>query len=259
MSAILEFEQVTKRLGGRTVLDRVDLAVERGEIFVLVGASGMGKSVSLKHMIRLLTPDSGAVRVDGERIDEARGRALERIRDRFGVLFQGAALLQWMSVADNVALPLREKTRLSESAIAERVHACLELLGLEESADAAPAELSGGMRKRVGLARAIVGEPEIILYDEPTSGLDPVTSRHIDGVIGDLRDRLGVTSVVVTHDLHSALAIGTRIAVIDRGRIVECASPAAFVRSRNETVQAFLAAQHITRTGDWEEGNRHGK
>jgi phospholipid/cholesterol/gamma-HCH transport system ATP-binding protein len=251
--SFIRLEGVTKRLGGRRVLDGLDLAIEKGETFVLLGSSGSGKSVTLKHMIRLLTPDEGRVWIGEDDIAVAGKRDLERIRRRFGVLFQGAALLQWMSVADNVALPLRERTALSEAEIAKRVAAKLELLGLSEARDRLPADLSGGMQKRVGLARAMILNPEIILYDEPTSGLDPVTSRHIDRTIDDLRRQFAVTSVVVTHDLHSALHIGQRIGVIDRGRIVEIAEPRAFVRSANETVRRFLEAQYITARGSWEE------
>ncbi len=248
----IRFERVVKRLGGRVVLDDVSLEVQRGEVFVIVGASGSGKSVTLKHMVRLLTPDEGRVWVGNDCISEARGRRLAELRDRFGVLFQSAALLQWMTVEDNVALPLREKTRLSEPEIKTRVHAQLAALGLDDAADKYPADLSGGMQKRVGLARAMILNPEIILYDEPTSGLDPVTSRRIDELILDLRRRHGITSVVVTHDLHSALGIASRIAVIHQGRIVEVSAPAAFLRSENEIVQAFLEAQYITRRGAWE-------
>jgi phospholipid/cholesterol/gamma-HCH transport system ATP-binding protein len=179
-------------------------------------------------------------------VSEARGQALADVRARFGMLFQGAALMQWMTVADNVALPLRERTKTDEDEIDRLVRARLDLLGLADAYDKFPADLSGGMRKRAGLARAIITEPDYILYDEPTSGLDPVTSRTIDRLINDLRDQLGVTSVVVTHDLHSALAIGTRIAMLHDGRIVEIAAPAEFVQSGNEVVRAFLNAQHIT-------------
>lgn len=251
MSAI-RFEGVVKRLGGRQVLGGIDLEIRPGETFVLVGSSGSGKSVTLKHMIRLLTPDAGRVWVGDRVVSEARGRELERIRARFGVLFQGAALLQWMSVGQNVALPLMERNGLPEDEAFEKAREQLALLRLEDAFDKLPAELSGGMRKRVGLARAIVTDPEIVLYDEPTSGLDPVTSRAIDGLIEDLRRRLSVTSVVVTHDLHSALAIATRIAVIHEGRIVETATPGEFVRSGHPVVRAFLEAQYITRAGDWE-------
>jgi len=254
--AAIRFENVSKRLGGRVVLDDVSFEVPRGETFAIVGASGSGKSVTLKHMVRLLTPDEGAVWVGEDCISDARGRDLERIRDRFGVLFQGAALLQWMKVGDNVALPLREKTRRSEAEIEAIVRERLRMLNLEDAIDKAPADLSGGMQKRVGLARAIVLDPEIILYDEPTSGLDPVTSRMIDGLIDDLRRRLGLTSVVVTHDLHSALAIASRIAVIHAGRIVDIFTPAAFVRSENDIVRGFLDAQYIARQGRREQEAR---
>ncbi len=218
---MIRFDQVTKYFGERRVLDAVTFEVARGETFVIVGFSGAGKSVTLKHMIRLLTPDAGRVWVDGEAISEAAGRALARLRQRFGVLFQGAALLEWLTVFENVALPLREKTALGEDAITQRVRETLRQVNLDGIQDAMPAELSGGMRKRVGLARAIVERPDIILYDEPTSGLDPVTSRAIDQLIDRMRRDLGVTSVVVTHDLFSALAIGTRIAMIYEGRILE--------------------------------------
>ncbi len=249
---MIRFEQVTKYFGERKVLDAVTFHVERGETFVIVGFSGAGKSVTLKHMIRLLTPDAGTVRVGGEAISEAAGSDLVRLRERFGMLFQGGALLEWLSVFDNVALPLREKTLLDEPAIGQRVRETLAQVALDGVQDAMPSELSGGMRKRVGLARAIVTRPEIILYDEPTSGLDPVTSRAIDQLMDRMRTTLRVTSVVVTHDLFSALAIGTRIAMIYEGRLLEVSAPEAFIRSRNEVVKRFLDAQYITRRGRWE-------
>lgn len=251
--SLIRFQRVVKRLGGRRVLDGIDLEIEPGETFVLLGSSGSGKSVTLKHLVGLMTPDEGQIWVGDDCVSEARGRELERIRRRFGVLFQSAALLQWLNVVQNVMLPLLEKTPLPEAEAFERARARLEQLGLGDALEKMPADLSGGMQKRVGLARAIVMDPEIILYDEPTSGLDPVTSRTIDGLIDDLRTRLGVTSIVVTHDLHSALAIATRIGVIHQGRIVEVATPREFVRSSHELVQGFLEAQYITRRGAWEE------
>ena len=250
---MIRFEHVTKYFGERKVLDDVDFEIQKGETFVIVGFSGAGKSVTLKHMIRLLTPDEGAVLIEGENISEARGRDLERLRERFGFLFQGGALLEWMTVADNVGLPLVEKTRKSDAEIEAIVREKLRLVGLEKSMNAHPAELSGGMRKRVGLARAIVSDPAIILYDEPTSGLDPVTSRSIDQLIDQMRINLGVTSVVVTHDLFSALLIASRIAMIYQGRIIELSTPGEIVRSKNEIVQSFLKAQYITERGKWEE------
>jgi phospholipid/cholesterol/gamma-HCH transport system ATP-binding protein len=249
---MIRFEQVSKAFGSQQVLNRVDLEVERGETFVIVGSSGMGKSVTLKHMIRLLTPDQGRVMVGGDCISEAGDREIVKIRDRFGVLFQSAALLAWLSVFENVALPLRERTAMMEEEIEIRVAECLELVGLTAAAAKFPDEISGGMRKRAGLARAIVMKPEIILYDEPTSGLDPVISRSIDRLIDDMRVKLGVTSVVVTHDLHSALGIGTRIGMLSKGSFVEISKPEAFIHSSQPEVKEFLESQYITRKGNWE-------
>jgi len=251
---MIKFENVTKRFGGKAVLDGISFEVPQGETFVIVGLSGAGKSVTLKHMVQLLVPDEGVVRIGDDVISAASGLELERMRGRFGVLFQGAALLQWLSVFENVALPLREHTKMSEEEIEKTVLEKLNLLNMQDAADKYPSDLSGGMQKRVGLARAIVMNPEIILYDEPTSGLDPVTSRLIDGLIENLRNELGITSVVVTHDLHSALAIGSRIMMIDGGKIVENAVPHKFIESKNETVQRFLESQYITRRGGWEKG-----
>lgn len=249
---MISFEKVSKVLGGFRVLNEIDFSIEPKETFVIVGASGAGKSVSLKHMVRLLTPDQGRVLIGEDCVSEARGDALGRIRERFGFLFQGAALLQWLNVGDNVGLPLRMKTKMDDDEIDARVRDKLALVNLKDAFDKHPGELSGGMRKRVGLARAIITDPEIILYDEPTSGLDPVTSRTIDRLIDRLRQELGVTSVVVTHDLHSALAIGSRIAMLHEGRMIEVSPPDEFVQSKNEYVQGFLQAQYITTRGDWD-------
>ena len=242
---MIRFEHVTKRFGRKTVLDDTSYEIEQGETFVIVGLSGAGKSVSLRHMIRLLTPEAGQVWVGEDCVSEAEGRELERILGRFGVLFQSAALLQWLNVEDNVCLPLRQKTDLAEEEIRARAAEKLALVGLEGAGEKMPADISGGMRKRVGLARAIVTEPEIILYDEPTSGLDPVISRQIDLLIDDLRRRLGVTSVVVTHDLYSALYVGTRVAMLHEGKFVVCAPPEEFIASRHPVVRDFLQAQGI--------------
>ncbi len=249
---MIRFENITKALGGKTVLDRINFEVGAGETFVIVGLSGAGKSVTLKHMIRLMRPDSGSVVVDGGRIDHLGRSELRQVRSKFGVLFQSAALLQWMTVFDNVALPLREHTKMGEQEIARLVGEKLELLNLSDAGDKFPADLSGGMQKRVGLARAIIMNPKIVLYDEPTSGLDPVTSRRIDDLIMDMRKELGITSVVVTHDLHSALSIGSRIMMLHRGKIVENAAPSEFIRSKDPTVQSFLESQYITKKGKWE-------
>ncbi len=249
---MIRFEHVTKEFGSRKVLDDVSYEIERGEIFTIVGPSGTGKSVSLKHMIRLLTPTSGRVWVGDDCVSEASGRDLSRIRSRFGYLFQSAALLAWMDVYDNIALPLREKTRMTEGEIERRVMDALEKVGLEKDGAKFPSDLSGGMQKRAGLARAIVTQPEIVLYDEPTSGLDPVTSRRIDELIADLAGRIGITSVVVTHDLHSALAISARIAMLGDGKVLSIQTPQDFIRSEIPQARAFLDAQFITRRGAWE-------
>ncbi|HMO51577.1 MAG TPA: ATP-binding cassette domain-containing protein [Kiritimatiellia bacterium] len=250
---MIRFEQVEKRFGSKKVLDGVNFEIKKSEIFIIVGLSGAGKSVSLKHMVRLLTPDSGRVWVGDDVVSEARGAELERIRARFGYLFQSGALLAWMSAGENVGLPLREHTRKPDEDINGIARDKMRLVHLEEAYDKMPADLSGGMRKRVSLARAIVRDPEIVLYDEPTSGLDPLTSRTIDKLIRDTRDELGVTSIVVTHDLHSALSIGDTIAMLHEGKMVEMSPPKQFIQSRHPVVRSFLESQYITTRGAWEQ------
>jgi len=251
---MIKFENVVKRFGSKTVLDGVSYEIAKGEVFCIVGPSGTGKSVSLKLMVRLLSPTSGKVLIAGEDTSEVDNKELPRIRSRFGYLFQSAALLAWMNVFENVALPLREKTKLSEAEIRDRVMDSLEKVGLANDAMLFPSDISGGMQKRAGLARAIVTRPEIVLYDEPTSGLDPVTSRRIDELILQLNRTLGVTSVVVTHDLHSALSISNRIAMLKNGKVVAIRSPQEFVESSEPEIRAFLDAQYITKRGVWEVG-----
>ena len=243
---MIRFEHVTKQFGRRKVLDNLSFEIGQGEVFVIVGPSGTGKSVTLKHMVRLLSPNAGRVWVGDDVASEAYGAQLERLRERFGYLFQGGALLAWMSVFENVALPLREKTRMTEEQIVKKVTETLAMVGLDDDGGKMPSEISGGMQKRAGLARAIVRDPEIVLYDEPTSGLDPVTARMIDQLIARLNNQIGITSVVVTHDLHSALTIGDRIAMLKDGQVVELSKPADFRRSRNPVVREFLEAQFIT-------------
>lgn len=249
---MIRFEHVQKKFGSKSVLDDVDFEIKKSEIFIIVGLSGAGKSVSLKHMVRLLTPDAGKVWVGDDLVSEAHGRELERIRARFGYLFQSGALLQWMSAGENVGLPLREHTKKKDDEIDQIAREKMKLVKLEEAFDKSPASLSGGMRKRVALARAIVREPEIVLYDEPTSGLDPVTSRTIDKLILDTRNELGITSIVVTHDLHSALSIGDTIAMLHQGKMVEICPPKQFIESKNPIVRSFLESQYITTRGAWE-------
>ena len=227
METVIEFDNVTKRFGDKTVLDGLSFAVRKGEIFAMLGPSGTGKSVTLKHIAGLLEPDSGEVLT---------------ATDRIGYLFQSGALLAWMTVAENVALPLRETTRLSEKEIDERVERALASVGLSDAADRYPSEISGGMQKRAGLGRAIVRETDVVLYDEPTSGLDPITSARIVNLIRDINVSRGVTSVVVTHDLDSALRIASRILLVKDGRAVICATPEDFVQSEAPEVVEFIAA-----------------
>ena len=246
---MIKFDQVTKRFGGRDILNKLSFEIKKGEIFAIVGPSGTGKSVTLKHMVRLLTPTSGSVWVDGQEVNVLNGSDLDRVRERFGYLFQGGALLGWITVWENIALPLREKTRLTEEEIQKRVAEALRMVGLENDGDKFPSEISGGMQKRAGLARAIVRRPEIVLYDEPTSGLDPVTSRTIDQLILRLNAELGITSVVVTHDLQGALLIADRIAMLTGGQFVEVSAPKTFVKTEQPDVRRFLDAQFISKDG----------
>jgi len=242
---MIKFDNVVKRFGGHAVLDGVSFEVAKGEVLAVVGPSGTGKSVTLKHMVRLLTPTSGSVWLDDIEISDAVGSQLEKVRERFGYLFQGGALLGWLTVAENVALPLRECTRMGEDEIAKKVMDALQAVELANAADKYPAEISGGMQKRAGLARAIVRNCDIVLYDEPTSGLDPVTSVTINRLIRRLNRERSITSIVVTHDLQGALAFSDRILMLTGGKVVACGTPAEFLRSDCPEVREFLAAQFI--------------
>lgn len=246
---MIKFDHVTKVLGGREVLKDLSFEINKGEVFTIAGPSGTGKSVTLKHMVRILTPTSGSVWVGDTEISSATGSALEHAREHFGYLFQSGALLGWLTVAENVALPLREKTRLGESEIQKKVADTLAMVELENDGEKYPSEISGGMQKRAGLARAIIRSPEIVLYDEPTSGLDPVTARTIDHLIKRLNKDLGITSVVVTHDLQGALLTSDRIALLYGGAFVEVSKPADFAKSEQPEVRAFLDAQFISKEG----------
>lgn len=239
---LLEFKDVTKLFSGTPVLDGLSFTVEKGEIFCIVGPSGTGKSVTLKHIVGLLAPTSGQVLVDGCDVASASEKELFAARRRIGYLFQSGALLAWMTVRENVALPLRECTALSEEEIAVRVDKALEEVELSHAADRYPSEISGGMQKRAGLARAIVRETDIVLYDEPTSGLDPVTAGKIDGLIVKLARTRAITSVVVTHDLRSAINMADRILLLSGGRAEACLAPKEFLASRNPKVKELLDA-----------------
>lgn len=237
---MIEVQNVRKRFGKQEVLKGVSFEVAKGSTRVILGLSGSGKSVLMKHMIGLLRPDSGAILVDGEDIAQMEGKELQRVRRKFGMVFQQAALFDSMNVGDNVAFPLREHSSLSKREIKAKVAEKLELVGLEGIEKKFPSELSGGMRKRVGLARAIILDPQCVLYDEPTTGLDPLTTDNVDNMIMDAKARLNVTSVVISHDVGSALKVADEIAVIHEGRIVEDCAASAIKNSKSAFVQEFL-------------------
>jgi phospholipid/cholesterol/gamma-HCH transport system ATP-binding protein len=212
---------LVKRFNGPAVLDGVNLEVFAGETMVVMGPSGCGKSTLLRHMIGSMWPDEGRVELFGQDLGAMSDSELDSARKRFGILFQSGALFNSMTVGENVALPLREHTNLDEETIEIIVRIKLELVGLREAIDRMPSEISGGMKKRAGLARAIALDPEVLFYDEPSAGLDPVTSAEIDHLIMDLSGKLGVTSVVVTHEMDSAFRIADRMAMLDRGRMLK--------------------------------------
>ena len=240
---VIRAEGLYKRFGGQAVLRGVDLDVMPGEVLAVVGRSGAGKSVLLKNLIGLLQPDGGAVLVAGEDLHRARGRRLSRLRERFGMLFQGGALFDSLCVADNVAFPLREKTRQSPGEIAGTVEEMLTSVGLHGMDDKFPAELSGGMRKRAALARALAHRPEIMLFDEPTTGLDPIMVRAIHRLIADTQQRFQYTAVVVSHEVPGIFEIASRVAMLHEGALLEVATPDAFQASANPVVQQFIAGR----------------
>jgi len=218
----------------------VDLCIENGESAVIIGRSGGGKSVLLKHLIGLLQPDSGEVLIDGENISRMTERQLLRVREKFGMVFQGAALFDSMTVAENVAFPLERKGKHTAGEIEKLVAKALEVVDLPNTQNKKPAELSGGMRKRVGLARAIIYEPQIILYDEPTTGLDPIVSDSIDKLIIRVRDHFKVTSVVVTHDMRSAQRVGNHVMLLHDKKIYAHGTPEEFFSSKDPIIRQFV-------------------
>ena len=240
--ALIEFKNVVKRFSGSPVLDDVSFSVEKGEIFCVIGPSGVGKSVTLKHIVRLLSPTSGEVVVDGVDVAACGDDELFKIRSRMAYLFQSGALLAWKTVAENVALPLKECTDLDDDEIDTRVTAALEAVELSNAADKYPSEISGGMQKRAALARAMVRQAEIVLYDEPTSGLDPVTSVMIHRLIKKFNKERGVTSVVVTHDLAGAMSIADRLLLLRNARVAFCGTPREFLKSTDPYAMEYIAA-----------------
>jgi phospholipid/cholesterol/gamma-HCH transport system ATP-binding protein len=240
---MIEIKDLYKTFRDKQVLRGVNLTIETGESITIIGQSGGGKSVLLKHLIGLLLPDKGDVLVDGQTVAHARRHDLYEIRKKFGVLFQGAALFDSMTVEENISLPLRSHTDMTEAQVADRVQLCLHMVSLDGTQALKPSELSGGMRKRVGLARAIAMQPQYILYDEPTTGLDPVTADSINDLIIRMNEELHVTTVVVTHDMVSAYKVSNRIVMIHQGQIIFSGTPAETQETDNEIVHRFVTGQ----------------
>ena len=237
---MIDVQELHKKFGPHKVLTGINLAIERGKTCVILGGSGSGKTVLMKHMIGLLKPDAGKVVIEGEDIVPLGADELERVRRKFGMVFQAAALFDSMTVYENVAFPLREHSKLKESEIRDRVHAKFKIFGLANVDNKFPADLSGGMRKRVGLARAIVLDPTIVLYDEPTTGLDPITTDYVDEMIKAAKVEFGVTQVVISHDVASAFNVADQIAFLSKGVIVEQGPPEKLRASEHPAVKVFL-------------------
>jgi phospholipid/cholesterol/gamma-HCH transport system ATP-binding protein len=240
---MIQIEDLSKSFGGQSVLRGVNLRVETGDFLALVGMSGTGKSILLKHIVRLLQPDRGRVLVDGQDVARLSGSALEQLRSRIGYVFQSGALFDSMTVFDNVAFPLREKTQLSEAVIRERVLAELEQVGLSGAEAKYPAHLSGGMLKRVALARTLIRDPEIVLFDEPTTGLDPIVSNSILELFDSAHQRLKLTGILVSHDIPEIFKIVQEVALLHEGRIVAVEPPAQIQASNDPIVRQFINGQ----------------
>jgi len=240
---MIEIINLHKKFGKLEVLKGVNLILKKGEITAIIGRSGCGKTVLVKHIVGLLKPDKGKIIVDGEDITAISEKKLKYIRRKFGMLFQEGALFDSMTVAENIAFPLKEHTNLSEKEIKKIVKEKLALVGLKDIEKKMPNELSGGMKKRVALARAIALEPEIVIYDEPTTGLDPMASVSIYELIQDMEKRLKITSIIITHDVPNVFAVANRIAVLHEGKIIACDTPENIVKSDKPEIQAFLKTQ----------------
>lgn len=237
---MIRLENLFKSFGDKKVLDGVSLEIKKGESFVILGGSGTGKSVMLKHIIGILSPDSGKVFVDNKDVTNYNRNQWFTLRKRFGMSFQEAALFDFMNVFENVAFPIRRHTNYTETEIKKRVELCLDMVGLSGNENLKPAELSGGMRRRAGFARAIALNPEILLFDEPTTGLDPVMTDQIDDIINNLRNGLDVTTVTITHDMVSAFDIADRIGMLHEGKIVFIGTPKEFEKADIDIVKRFL-------------------
>jgi phospholipid/cholesterol/gamma-HCH transport system ATP-binding protein len=240
---MIKVSGLRKSFNGQPVLNGIDLEVPDGSITIIIGRSGGGKSVFLKHLLGLMRPDDGSIEVGGVDLTRLRGRALDEVRKRYGVVFQGGALFDSMTCRDNVAFPLREKFRLTQANITKRVDRALAQVELEGIGDKYPEEVSGGMRKRVAIARSLVTEPEIVFFDEPTTGLDPVLVNTIHHLILELHRRLHFTAVMVSHEIPEIFEIADRVGMLHDGRIVELGPPAAIQASSNPVVQQFIRGE----------------
>jgi len=238
---VIKLTNVHKSFGPQTVLNGLDLTIPAGQITAIIGPSGEGKSVLIKHMIGLLQPDSGEIVVDGESIIGLRGANLNRVREKFGMLFQGAALFDSMNVFENVAFPLQEKTKLSKSEIQTRVLEALEDVGLKNVEQKFTDELSGGMKKRVGLARALLLNPKIILFDEPTTGLDPIIKRAIHQLIKETHAKFGFTAVIVSHEIPEIFDIAQNVAMLYKGKILQFGTAEDIKNSSHPVVSQFIS------------------
>ena len=238
-------EELEKRFGDTVVLSGVNMRIQRGEVAVIIGGSGAGKTTLLRVLIGLERPTAGKVIVGGVDIASLNEREMNQARRKFGMVFQYSALLDSMNVFENVAFPLREHSKLKEREIRDKVLDKLKVLGLEGTERRFPSQLSGGMRKRVGLARALMLEPEVLMYDEPTSGLDPITARLVDDMILETRERFGVTSVVISHDMAGAVQIADRIFVLAKGRVAASGTPRELAEGDNEIVREFIESSGI--------------
>ncbi|MDD5291957.1 MAG: ABC transporter ATP-binding protein [Candidatus Omnitrophica bacterium] len=237
---MIEIKGLTKKFGDFLVLDSLDLKIETGETKVIIGRSGCGKSVLLKHIVRLLDPDAGIVLVDGQDISKLDSKKMNQLHMKIGMVFQGGALFDSLSVWENVGFVLREYSTLKEKEIRERVKEALSLVNLYDVEDKMPSELSGGMKKRVSLARALCVRPQIILYDEPTTGIDPITADAINALIDELHDKLKVTSIVVTHDMRSAYKVADNIAMLYQGKIIAEGTPDEIRYTHDPVVHQFI-------------------
>ena len=246
MESIIEFKKVTKAFGGNRVLEGADLAIKRGETITIIGGSGKGKTVFLKLLLGVLKPDNGRIIFGGQDIGKMSERELNKMRSRIGMLFQGSALFDSLTVAENVAYPLREHFNYSEEELKRIVARKLAMVGLSGMEEMMPADLSGGMKKRVGLARAIATDPEVILYDEPTTGLDPANNKRICRLIRELQGKLGVTSVVVTHDMEASFSMTDRLAMIYNGCFGFVGTKDEAKASSDPVVQNFIRGEMET-------------